>query len=280
MHGYSSGIITCSPSQTTPNHAMLLVGYGIEDGVKYMIFRNSWGDWWGENGYGKLKFGDCASTIYGYERPVLPPEEWTCGANRKGICDCECGAYDPDCDNYLNSTCQNGTVCSVETGKCIPWTCDPSKYNQRTRYYFPSCDCNCGSWDPDCEDYDSYTDVIGCNWYKKEICSRVDGTCVGNWTCSMKDYGVPGKCHCGCGAYDPGCLSCSSELFNCTERPMCKEENSSSEISSYSEGSMYKEGNSSSEISSHSEKSMHKDSAVGISGLISLAFIFALLLLL
>lgn len=78
-----------------------------------------------------------------FTQNFIPPE-WKCDKtyyNDSKICNCECGAYDPDCDNpdlpvmncdhfFFNST---GT-CSKE-GRCVfnievpkEWTCDPTKY--------------------------------------------------------------------------------------------------------------------------------------------------------
>jgi C1A family cysteine protease len=52
FQSYISGIYT-APVPTTINHAMIIVGYGTENGVDYWIVRNSWGSWWGKN---KLTF--------------------------------------------------------------------------------------------------------------------------------------------------------------------------------------------------------------------------------
>ncbi|XP_029431011.1 mexicain-like [Rhinatrema bivittatum] len=51
---YDKGIFDgdCAPYS---NHAMLAVGYGAMDYEEYWIVKNSWGHYWGENGYVKIK---------------------------------------------------------------------------------------------------------------------------------------------------------------------------------------------------------------------------------
>jgi C1A family cysteine protease len=58
MQYYSSGIDQpddCSPNEL--DHAVLLVGYGVEDGLGYWTIKNSWDTEWGEDGYYRIARG-------------------------------------------------------------------------------------------------------------------------------------------------------------------------------------------------------------------------------
>lgn len=47
------------------NHAVLAVGYGVENGIRYWLVKNSWGAAWGDNGYFKIELGKnmCGKTF-------------------------------------------------------------------------------------------------------------------------------------------------------------------------------------------------------------------------
>lgn len=52
---YRSGVFT-GECGTDMNHAVTVVGYGESgDGIKYWLVKNSWGESWGENGYGMIQ---------------------------------------------------------------------------------------------------------------------------------------------------------------------------------------------------------------------------------
>jgi len=64
MQLYRSGI--ANPSNCNPNqldHAVLIVGYGTENGVDYWKIKNSWGPAWGEKGYYRIVRGSNACGV-------------------------------------------------------------------------------------------------------------------------------------------------------------------------------------------------------------------------
>ncbi|OMO91796.1 hypothetical protein COLO4_18094 [Corchorus olitorius] len=57
---YKDGVYTSDTCGSTPmdvNHAVLAVGYGVENGVPYWLIKNSWGADWGLSGYFKMELG-------------------------------------------------------------------------------------------------------------------------------------------------------------------------------------------------------------------------------
>ena len=54
FQNYESGILDSDDCGTDVDHAVNAVGYGVEDGKEYYLIRNSWGTWWGDEGYIKI----------------------------------------------------------------------------------------------------------------------------------------------------------------------------------------------------------------------------------
>ena len=80
MSGYfdNKGIYKCdgSPAQ---NHAIVMVGYNDTGG--YWIAKNSWGTYWGDNGYFKIYYGNCTirpiAYVYANCSDEIPPANIT-----------------------------------------------------------------------------------------------------------------------------------------------------------------------------------------------------------
>ena len=75
---YKSGIIDIELNETQHlNHAVLLIGYGIDDNGLYWIIQNSWGKYWGEDGFCRIRVkkgeGILLSNLYGvYPTKIRP----------------------------------------------------------------------------------------------------------------------------------------------------------------------------------------------------------------
>jgi len=57
FYNYRGGIYNNPACSTQINHAVLLVGYGQQNGQEYWVIKNSWGPSWGENGFMKMAKG-------------------------------------------------------------------------------------------------------------------------------------------------------------------------------------------------------------------------------
>ena len=58
FQSYSGGILTDASCGTKLDHAVEIVGYGVDNGIKYWNVRNSWGTSWGEGGYVRIARSD------------------------------------------------------------------------------------------------------------------------------------------------------------------------------------------------------------------------------
>lgn len=161
--------------------------------------------------------GTCAEPI---------PEAWVCPTFFYGdgeICNCDCGAPDPDCGlaGVDQSGCAPGGVCQ-EDGTCTISL--PEGWDCRRRFYGTGdgCDCNCGAWDPDCDSPDAQ--VYGC--VVGSACLE-DGSCEvpvpAEWVCGAATYGAGDECDCNCGVPDPDCET-SSGVRNCQRGEACDAE--------------------------------------------------------
>merc|ERR1711862_650813 len=74
LHKYESGIVT--DTSDAGNHVVSVVGWGEDktDGF-YWVIRNSWGEYWGEHGFVRVKSGALGLEKYGCSWAV--PKDFT-----------------------------------------------------------------------------------------------------------------------------------------------------------------------------------------------------------
>lgn len=144
------------------------------------------------------------------------PASWTCNPAFYGTsdgCDCNCGAYDPDCDipGAVVYGCGPGGACTAE-GTCgIPaaWMCEDAAWDDGV-----TCDCECGASDPDCADpalpTPACADGESCTLGQcvtpasNDTCDTalplVEGTVEGTWIGATHHYS-PGAAGASCTGY-------------------------------------------------------------------------------
>jgi len=77
MQKYKGGVFEDTSGEKRIRHVVSLLGWGrTDDGSKYWIGRNSWGTYWGENGFFKLKRGTNNLMIESECAWAVPHKTW------------------------------------------------------------------------------------------------------------------------------------------------------------------------------------------------------------
>ena len=77
LENYTGGVYCDTTGDMQVVHAISLVGYGIQDGQKYWLMRNSWGTHWGEQGFAKICRGTNNIAIESDCQWATPEDTWT-----------------------------------------------------------------------------------------------------------------------------------------------------------------------------------------------------------
>jgi len=88
---YHSGVFSgCNQVNPDIDHAVVLVGYGEEEGQKYWLVRNSWSPTWGEHGYIKVLRQDAEEQVCGSD--ITPHDGTACDGQDEPVTVCgTCG---------------------------------------------------------------------------------------------------------------------------------------------------------------------------------------------
>merc|ERR1712224_617831 len=70
FENYGGGIYHHVTGEKAGGHAVRMVGWGVDGGVKYWKVANSWNPYWGENGYFRIRRGN-SSANGGIENSVI-----------------------------------------------------------------------------------------------------------------------------------------------------------------------------------------------------------------
>jgi cathepsin B len=77
FENYASGIYHHVSGQQVGGHAVKVVGWGVDNGVKYWKIANSWNPYWGEKGYFRIKRGNNEGGMEDQAVASSPTAKWS-----------------------------------------------------------------------------------------------------------------------------------------------------------------------------------------------------------
>jgi len=107
---YTGGIYKATSSKQMGGHAVKLVGWGVDNGVKYWKIANSWNPYWGENGYFRIVRGTNECGIESQTAGNDPSEGW-CKVQSKSCAGQAAGSACATCDGEVFGECDKGGKC-------------------------------------------------------------------------------------------------------------------------------------------------------------------------
>jgi len=162
FYDYKEGVYDDCPSGKWANHEVLAIGWGKLNGIDYWLIKNSWGSWWGENGYIKIKRGTCSANESCY---VLTTAKST-------VC-----SKDSPCETGMGH-CKTNDEC--QSGICGSKNCPANESCEKCHNISPVANC-CKEGTKTCE-----------NKWKQKYCQRI------KWKCKWNEK-VKEKCKETCG---------------------------------------------------------------------------------
>jgi len=204
------GVYQTTSGDKLGGHALVGIGYGNEDGTKYWLLQNSWGHYWGVDGYGKFLRG---TNLAGIETRAFWIKAWVSGGkeppcrdgqstglNMPDGADIPCSAAITGGWNLCNHELYNDVVrnnCPVTCGRCglavgiddggaptprpTPQACT-TKINIRPRDEGGSCLRRCASGFRCCpENNRCVRNNLDCSNPQKDC----RGACTSGWICCI-----------------------------------------------------------------------------------------------